>query len=287
MQLTVFGIWHLFGSRQILGFLASISLLAGYGLAYFGSNDGGLNILYTTIVIITPLGLGLLYVLALSLVAIAAEKLKSRQGSANKVVDIPMILPSAVITPIMVAITSGLRYIFDDGYQLEWRKFLINTIFVAIAFEVVLRFILIVLVPRALDGLSDAKFLRSTGLKRSAVQDQQADAPKIEPFMINIGGHTFMRKDVLMLEAQSNYVNIMTPDQNILVRGPLSAILKKLDGLEGTQIHRSRWVTLHACKMLQKKGANLFLHLTNGEVVKVVKARHDAVQDVFEKRKAN
>jgi len=84
-----------------------------------------------------------------------------------------------------------------------------------------------------------------------------------------------------MLEAQGNYVNVVTTNRNLLVRGPLPNVLEDLRGLAGIQVHRSRWVAVHACKMLEKRGPNLFVNLTNGDTIKIVKARHKEVRDFF------
>lgn len=96
---------------------------------------------------------------------------------------------------------------------------------------------------------------------------------------LHAGGHDIPVETILHLEAQGNYVGIVTDTRSYDVPGPFSALLVQLpDGL-GLRVHRSHWVAQRAVLGHRRKGRELVLDLTSGGEAKVALPRQAEVID--------
>lgn len=75
--------------------------------------------------------------------------------------------------------------------------------------------------------------------------------------------------EILWVAAQEHYVRITTQNENRMVLARFSDIVRELSNTEGLQVHRSHWVATSAIAKQHRKGQNLSLILTTGDVVPV------------------
>ncbi|WP_226637936.1 LytTR family DNA-binding domain-containing protein [Brevundimonas poindexterae] len=82
-----------------------------------------------------------------------------------------------------------------------------------------------------------------------------------------------LNRDVLCLQMEDHYVRIHTVQGSALALMSLSQAIKRLDGIEGLQTHRSWWVARSAVIGVVEDGRNLRLSLVGGLTAPVSRAR--------------
>ncbi len=305
VQFTTYGIWRLYLARQTQFVIFGISMFMTFGAIYYASISENTNYIYAAIIALTPSLLGVIFACMSSFVILALREVTRRNGSSQRVFTVPLILAPLFAAPIVMVIHVVALQLFLPQLQLSLARALLSALFTIVAMEVVLRFIITTIVPAELAKLPPETHLRVTGkLPKTVLSGESPPKPPVEavvaplpavekemalaktdPVMASIGNHAILQRDILMLEAQGNYVNVVTPDRNFLVRGPLNTVLQENATLEGIQVHRSRWISTNSCRMLEKRGADLFVHLQNDDQVKVVRARHTEVREFFQSNK--
>lgn len=123
----------------------------------------------------------------------------------------------------------------------------------------------------------------------SVALEEPVEEPEHQPEMatsrqLEIGRQTFTDSDIVMLEAQGNYLRVVTSSGEFIERCLMSTATQNLDEGLGLQIHRSYWVSFAAILSLVRLDNSLCIQLTNGEEVKIARPRQRHVRDALAAR---
>lgn len=118
------------------------------------------------------------------------------------------------------------------------------------------------------------RILRALRREEGAQAQVQAAVP-----MVRIGGHAFAEAELVRVEAEGNYLRVLTTAGRTLVPGPMGRAVDGLPLRLGLRVGRSDWVAARAVAGLRAEGRDLVLDLTNGEVLRVSQTRRKAVED--------
>lgn len=144
--------------------------------------------------------------------------------------------------------------------------FFILSIFYFVIIEVTVQLIVWLLLPRIL-----AEIRRDP---EATVAGEAATVGKLVT-----GGHVLAHDTLLHIEAQGNYVAIITDTGMIEAPGPFSALVEQLPPHIGLRVHRSHWVARRAVLHHRRSGRDLVLDLSYGGVAKVALPRQAEVID--------
>lgn len=95
-------------------------------------------------------------------------------------------------------------------------------------------------------------------------------------------------KDIIALQAQDHYINVITPHGHGLILMRMSDAVQDLAGLPGMQVHRSWWINLDHVNGLEKTetgGAQLVL--TNDLYIPVPKSRRTELRQAIAARNSH
>lgn len=99
---------------------------------------------------------------------------------------------------------------------------------------------------------------------------------------LQIRDRTVAADDLVMLNAEGNYIRVFERENSWLTNGPLFEILDALDYDGGIQVHRSTWVALSAFKNFKRQDRKFYLVLNDGTQVSVARGREAAVKEAIE-----
>lgn len=116
--------------------------------------------------------------------------------------------------------------------------------------------------------------------------DHTPPSPKSRPDrtqsrVIKIGKQTFTVSEIIMLEAQGNYLKVVTSSGDFIERCLMSTATEYLDESLGLQIHRSCWVSFAAVSGLVRVNNNFCVKLVNGDEYKIARPRQRQVRDIL------
>lgn len=146
--------------------------------------------------------------------------------------------------------------------------FAVLTVFYFVFIEVMLQLVIWLLLPR---------ILRQIRKDTPAAETSATATPAPPQARFQAGGRDIPPETVLHLEAQGNYVVLITDSHQYEVPGPFSALLDQLPPGLGLRVHRSHWVARRAVLAHRRKGRELVLDLAYGGVAKVALPRHAEV----------
>lgn len=120
-----------------------------------------------------------------------------------------------------------------------------------------------------------------------AAYTQPESPPETSPVkaprrLVAIGLQMFDADEIILLEAQGNYLRILTSEGEFNERCQMSSACENLDDSLGVQVHRSFWVSFSAIDALVRADGTLSLRLTNGEEVKIARPRQREVRSTLE-----
>jgi hypothetical protein len=95
---------------------------------------------------------------------------------------------------------------------------------------------------------------------------------------VRIGTHRFAPADIQRVEAEGNYVRIVTARDRLLLPGPFSAVVGRMPDALGRQIGRSHWVASSAVLGRRRDGRDLYVLMSDGSEVRVSASRREAVK---------
>lgn len=101
--------------------------------------------------------------------------------------------------------------------------------------------------------------------------------PKRPADVLRVGSARFMISDLRRIEAEGNYVRIVTAGARHLLPGPFSQVIQQLPAGAGQVTSRSRWVAAGAIVAHRRQGRDLYLLLDDGSESKVAASRRDSV----------
>lgn len=108
---------------------------------------------------------------------------------------------------------------------------------------------------------------------------------KPESAEIEIGKQSFAASDIMMLEAQGNYLKVVTSSGNFIERCQISTATEQLGESLGLQIHRSCWVSFAAISALVRVDNTLCVKLVNGDELKIARPRQRQVRAILASNK--
>ncbi|AWB47327.1 hypothetical protein HYN69_01335 [Gemmobacter aquarius] len=149
--------------------------------------------------------------------------------------------------------------------RISAKIFAVLTVFYFVVIEIALQLVIWLLLPRILQELR----------KDPAISEPAAQSHA----RLQAGGHDIPPETILHIEAQGNYVGIVTDTHSYDVPGPFSALLVQLPQGLGLRVHRSHWVARRAVLAHRRKGRELVLDLTFGGEAKVALPRQAEVID--------
>ncbi len=88
-----------------------------------------------------------------------------------------------------------------------------------------------------------------------------------------------VRGDVMTLNAQDHYVEVVTSRGKELILMRLGDAIDELPGIDGQRIHRSWWVSKEAISTLAPYRGKLFLDLKDGRTIPVSRSNEKMVMD--------
>ena len=137
--------------------------------------------------------------------------------------------------------------------------------------------------PRALAAIRAAgDGIGTAEASLRGLMEQAAAEPVPAPLMA--GAVRVPLAQVRRLEANGNYVLVVTADGRHLAPGPFGAVAAALPERLGRRVHRSHWVATGAVQRLVKAGRNLWIVAADEAVVPVAPSMQQAVQDWLAER---
>lgn len=212
---------------------------------------------------LTQYGAGVL-VVALGLIGIytLAEAIFGGKGRVVVMTHWYVVLTVSVLG---LAASEATVFYLTGVERISAKIFAVLTVFYFVVIEIALQLVIWLLLPRILQEIR-----KDPAVAEPATPSQAR---------LRAGGHDIPVQTVLHLEAQGNYVGIVTDTHSYDVPGPFSALLVQLpDGL-GLRVHRSHWVARRAVLAHRRKGRELVLDLTSGGEAKVALPRQAEVID--------
>lgn len=283
---TVKGITFVMWSKAVVGLVALMSFALGIASAQFGSGQP------QTIHAVFAAGFPWI-IWGGAWVAIIcychyAPNFKAGIKDSHDTIGIRSFYFYTTVTLITFICLVPLRILIDVDYSPTVFSVSVEILLVIVICELANIFVVTVLVPLILEGVDEQTYLdiwgaeapqptSQTGQNTNASALSLVSEPDPEPRIITIRGNGLARDDLMYLEAQGNYVNVVTTDHNFMVKGPLGAVVDELQDMPGFQPHRSTWVPGHAFLRSQKKGADMSVTLKNGITVRVTKSRQKEI----------
>lgn len=121
----------------------------------------------------------------------------------------------------------------------------------------------------------------------SADQPEESDeAQIIEPpcARVSIGTRIFDAADIFMVEAQGNYLRVITTYGEFTERCQMSTAVEALGQNLGLQVHRSFWISFSAISGLIRSDGDFYVRLTIGSHIKVARPRQRHVREILAER---
>lgn len=95
--------------------------------------------------------------------------------------------------------------------------------------------------------------------------------------IVTIAGARFDRKDLVLLRSEDHYLQVVTQDRRVMLRGELGKVVETLDETIGFRINRSVWIAFSAiAEVHQEAGRQIEIRLKNGDLYQVSKYRRVA-----------
>ena len=102
--------------------------------------------------------------------------------------------------------------------------------------------------------------------------------PKRPAGIVRVGTARFAPCDIRRVEAEGNYVRIVTPTGRLLLPGPFSQVVGQLPESAGQIVSRSCWIAASAIVAHRRQGRDLYVMMDDGTEAKVAAGRRDAVK---------
>lgn len=101
--------------------------------------------------------------------------------------------------------------------------------------------------------------------------------PRRNPGAVRVGNTRFALADIQLVEAEGNYVRIVTQRGRDLLPGPFSQVVAQLPDTAGLVVSRSCWVAAGMVVAHRRAGRDLFLMLSDGRELRVAGSRRQQV----------
>ncbi|QAX28743.1 LytTR family DNA-binding domain-containing protein [Leisingera sp. NJS204] len=84
--------------------------------------------------------------------------------------------------------------------------------------------------------------------------------------------------DLIRIEAQGHYVNVITADGKVLIKQPFAESVAALEEFTGLQCHRSHWLNLKHAKGIKRVGSAYACEMSNGDNVPVSRRKYSELR---------
>ena len=118
---------------------------------------------------------------------------------------------------------------------------------------------------------------RTDGAAGETVSTLPSSEARSAPFLERIPER--LGRTLLHLHMQDHYVEVHTDEGSDLLLLRFRDALRELDGLDGTQVHRSHWVARAAVAGVERRSGRIALRLVNGNRVPVSRSFAPALRD--------
>ncbi|WP_143710428.1 LytTR family DNA-binding domain-containing protein [Tabrizicola sp. TH137] len=157
------------------------------------------------------------------------------------------------------------------GMEAQWSPLRLQLLTIVLTFYLELAATLVLrgAVPRALAQLrAEQRVAQSPAVPpvMRAAEARAAEAPAREA---DLPDAPEALRDLLRLEAQGNYVLVVTAGGRHLLPGPLSAMVARLPESQGRRVHRSHWVAARAVVGMRRSARSLVIDTQDGAKVPV------------------
>lgn len=278
-----------FRHRYVLAHYMALSLAALISVYALGLTDVRLGVSYPAILVglVAALMAGWAYLAA----ALAVMALL-RGTSARRRVTI-WLEPALLVAAVAAVQTLGLSLTAMADLE-GWspRGFLAMTAFCFVGFGLAVAYLLERAIPRSVVRLRMDRVRAAPGPEAVGVAVPAADPPGgtegIGESAVQAGATEEAATEreaeegpadagifasVLRLEANRNYVTVVTERGRTMVPGPFSDVVARMPKGAGRQVHRSHWVARRAVVGDQRVGRDFLLKTADGETVPVSPAK--------------
>ncbi len=209
-------------------------------------------------------GAGVIVVVAtLNAIYTGSELLFGGRGRVVTLSHPPVVL---VVSILGLAASEAVAFYLSGDARITVKIFAVLTVFYFVIIEILLQLVVWLLLPRML-----------ASIRHEAPPPSPSADVALNP--VRAGGAKLIPDAILHMEAQGNYVTVVTDARSYEVPGPFAALLDQVpDGL-GLRIHRSHWVARRAVLGHRRKGREMVLDLTYGGVATVALPRQAEVVD--------
>lgn len=169
------------------------------------------------------------------------------------------------------------------GMEAQWSPLRLQLLTIVLTFYLELAATLVLrgAVPRALAQLrAEQRVAQSPAVPpvMRAAEARVAEAPAREADLPESPETPEALRDLLRLEAQGNYVLVVTSGGRHLLPGPLSAMVARLPESQGRRVHRSHWVAARAVVGMRRSARSLLIDTRDGAKVPVAIGQAAQVQ---------
>lgn len=169
------------------------------------------------------------------------------------------------------------------GMDAQWSPLRLQLLTIVLTFYLELAATLVLrgAVPRALAQLrAEQRVAQSPAVPpvTRAAEARTAEAPAREADLPEPPETPEALRDLLRLEAQGNYVLVVTAGGRHLLPGPLSAMVARLPESQGRRVHRSHWVAARAVVGMRRSARSLLIDTRDGAKVPVAIGQAAQVQ---------
>ncbi len=161
------------------------------------------------------------------------------------------------------------------------------TVFFYIFVELLMGFVVHFVIPHALKDIradvqpldGDSSASGDAGAEHVSLMNGQALQTPSGPIILELSGRPFRQDGLSYIQAEGNYVRVVTETDSHLLPGPFASVLENIPAGLGQQIHRSCWVANRAVKGHRREKRDLLVLLSDGKSAKVALTRQPAVMD--------
>jgi hypothetical protein len=272
-------------SRTVLALSFFIGTAAGLASAIILRAFGDETYYVLFLLSFAPLVVNVLSALVASAMLYLRTRRAFRNGSPIPLVVVPSFLTVAVTTVPVLAVIYGLKVTFGglgaESMMIVLIGVSVGYVIIADFFHyIVFRYIAPSIWRRPHLYLSQMAPAQSE-LESDLTGPEHTQPAFAGPSLVEIGNATVDLHSILMLEAQGNYLRIVTRDQEFLERFKISAAVDMLSDAVGVFLHRSYWVAFAGIDRVESVGAQYRVLMRNGEALTIASTRRQAVLDAF------
>jgi hypothetical protein len=303
--MSVRDLWKVVFSRLVLALSIFIGSSAGVASTITLKADGDETYMYLMLFAVAPVFVNIGS--AALITAYMYLRLPLRDTGSDPVIIVPSLLTVYIAAVPVIGLIYFLK-VMAGGLGAEWFFYVLTV--VPAAYVLISDFFHYIVFSYITPSIWDRShvFAHATGATAEQHQKQtdarlpqivpevapevhQTEVIKLQPVYapceqpvrrkpeVRIGGCGVNETDLIFLEAQGNYLRIVTPTMDHLERFRISSAVDLLSDDLGIFLHRSYWVAFSGIKHVSFSQGQYRVHTTNGETINVAATRkHDVLR---------